>query len=93
MEIELTFCLNPSALLDELVKERTAAKNSLESYSYSLKQSLSENGDKFEASDKETLNKAVEETIKFLEENSEAASVDEITEHKTQVHGPLYIRC
>lgn len=81
----LTFCPKPSAPLDELVKERTAAKNGLESYSYSLKQQLSENGDKFEASDKETLNKAVEETIKFLEENSEAASVEEINDHKSQV--------
>ena len=84
-EIKLTSCSNSSALPDELVKERTAAKNSLESYSYSLKQQISENGDKFEAEDKEKLNAAVEETIKFLEENSEAASVEEINDHKSSV--------
>jgi len=33
-EIELTFYIRPLLLVDELVKERTAAKNGLESYAY-----------------------------------------------------------
>merc|ERR1712166_1267539 len=40
---------------DKQVAERVQAKNALESYSYSLKSTLSDNADKFEAADKETL--------------------------------------
>ena len=61
---------------DKQAAETVQAKNALESYSYSLKQTLNENGDKFDAADKETLEKKVEETISFLD-SSTGSSKDE----------------
>lgn len=61
---------------DKEVAERVQAKNALESYTYSLKSTISENADKFSAEDKESLEKAVEETIKFLD-TADAASKGE----------------
>jgi heat shock protein 1/8 len=52
------------------------SKNALESYSYSLKSTLSENGDKFDAADKETLQTKVDEVIAALD-TMESASKEE----------------
>jgi heat shock protein 1/8 len=71
---------------DAEVVKRTAAKNGLESYVYSLKATLSEQGDKL-GSDKATLQEKVDEVIKFLEESSESASITEIEERKTELEG------
>ena len=59
---------------DEHVRERVAAKNGLESYAYNLRNSLSDDKlkDKFEAADRETLEKAINETVKWLETAQEA---------------------
>jgi len=48
---------------DKEAAERVAAKNAVEGYCYSLKQTLSENGDKFDSADKETLQTKVDEAI------------------------------
>lgn len=66
---------------DASVAERVQAKNQLESYAYSLKQTISENGDKLSSEDKETLEKKVDETLQFLE-NGESASKEEFEEHQ-----------
>ncbi|WVW82352.1 heat shock protein HSS1 [Kwoniella bestiolae CBS 10118] len=66
---------------DAEVAARVTAKNSLESYAFSLKQTLSENGDKFEASDKESLQAKVDEVISALE-TMESASKEEIEQHQ-----------
>ena len=60
---------------DEHVRERVAAKNGLESYAYNLRNSLSDDKlkDKFEGGDKEKLEKAVDETIKWLDASMEAS--------------------
>lgn len=52
------------------------AKNGVESYAYSLKSTIAENGDKFDAEDKKTLEDKVEETIKALD-TMETASKEE----------------
>ncbi|EJT46404.1 heat shock protein 70 [Trichosporon asahii var. asahii CBS 2479] len=65
---------------DAEVAERVQAKNALESYTYSLKNTLSENGDKFSAEDKQALESKIDETTSFLD-NSEAASKSELDDH------------
>jgi heat shock 70kDa protein 1/2/6/8 len=60
---------------DESVRERVSSKNALESYAYSLKNSLNDANikDKFEAADREKLEKAINDTVKWLEGAQEAA--------------------
>ncbi|TID31325.1 hypothetical protein CANINC_000036 [Pichia inconspicua] len=59
---------------DEKEAARIAAKNQLESYAYSVKNTSSEKAfeEKVEASDREQLTKACEETIAWLDENQTA---------------------
>ncbi|KAH3663579.1 hypothetical protein OGAPHI_004980 [Ogataea philodendri] len=61
---------------DEKEAARIAAKNGLESYAYSLKSTASEKQfeEKVDASKRETLNKAIEETISWLDSNQSAAT-------------------
>ncbi len=70
---------------DEAETKRIAAKNGLESYAYNLKNTLTENGDKFDAADKEALQKAVTEAITFVEGSSESASTEEIESHQKEL--------
>ncbi|KAG7567095.1 hypothetical protein FFLO_01221 [Filobasidium floriforme] len=74
---------------DEQIKERTAAKNGLESYAYSLKQTLEspETGDKLSDADKGPVKEKLDEVLKFLEESSESASIEEIKERQTELEG------
>ena len=72
---------------DRLVAERIAAKNSVESYCYSMKQSLEGDlKDKIEAGDKATLEAACDGGIAWLEENSNA-SKEEFEEKKKEIEG------
>jgi heat shock protein 1/8 len=72
---------------DEEAAKRIAAKNGLESYAYNLRNSLDgELKDKFDAADRETLNKAVTETISWLDASAEA-STDEYTEKQKELEG------
>ncbi|KAL0633056.1 Hsp70 chaperone [Maublancomyces gigas] len=59
---------------DEAEAARIAAKNGLESYAYSLRNSLGDDkvGDKLEAGDKEKLKKAIDETVEWLDGNNTA---------------------
>ncbi|KAH3670643.1 hypothetical protein OGAPHI_001158 [Ogataea philodendri] len=61
---------------DEKEAKRVAAKNGLESYAYSLKQTASEKQfeEKVEASKRETLTKACDETIAWLDSNQSATA-------------------
>jgi len=60
---------------DEEAASRIAAKNGLESYAYNLRNSLQDEKlkDKFEAEDKEKLEKAVSEVTEWVEHNAEAS--------------------
>merc|ERR1712125_182783 len=59
---------------DDANKNRVEAKNQLENYCYSLKTSVGsdEVKDKIPADDKEKLDKAIEETISWLDSNASA---------------------
>ncbi|AOA63193.1 ATPase involved in protein folding [Komagataella phaffii CBS 7435] len=71
---------------DEKEAERVAAKNGLESYAYSLKNSAAESGfkDKVGEDDLAKLNKSVEETISWLDE-SQSASTDEYKDRQKEL--------
>ncbi|KAK6528761.1 70-kilodalton heat shock protein, variant 2 [Orbilia ellipsospora] len=59
---------------DEAEASRIQAKNQLESYAYSLRNTMSEPtaASKLDATDKETLDKAVSETVSWLDDNTTA---------------------
>jgi L1 cell adhesion molecule like protein len=69
---------------DEAITKKTAAKNGLEGFVYSLKNTLSEQADKFSAEDKSALQAKVDETMTFLE-NAESASIEEIESHQKEL--------
>ncbi|KAK6361709.1 70-kilodalton heat shock protein [Orbilia blumenaviensis] len=60
---------------DEAEAGRIQAKNQLESYAYSLRNTMSEPAaaEKLDAADKETLKKAIDETVDWLDNNTTAA--------------------
>ena len=60
---------------DKKVKERVESRNELESYTYSLKNQIGDKeklGGKLSEEDKETVNKAVEDKISWLDKNNDA---------------------
>jgi len=61
---------------DEAAAARIAAKNGLESYAYNLRNTLQDEnvGGKLEADDKTKLTEAVDEAIKWLDDNQEAST-------------------
>jgi len=64
---------------DQKAKEKVDAKNELEGYAYSLKNQVSDKeklGGKLSDEDKEAINTAVEETISWLDDNSDADKDD-----------------
>jgi heat shock protein 1/8 len=71
---------------DEKATARIAAKNGLESFSYNLRNSLQDEklADKFEPADKAKLEKAVNETIQWLD-NSHEASEEEYKERQKEL--------
>jgi heat shock protein 1/8 len=60
---------------DEAAAARITAKNGLESYSYNLRNSLTDEklADKFDAADKAKLEGAVNDTIKWLDASHEGS--------------------
>uniref|UniRef100_A0A8C7YNB1 Endoplasmic reticulum chaperone BIP n=1 Tax=Oryzias sinensis TaxID=183150 RepID=A0A8C7YNB1_9TELE len=64
---------------DKRLKERIDARNELESYAYSLKNQIGDKeklGGKLSDEDKETIEKAVEEKIEWMESHQEAETED-----------------
>ncbi|KAK9491174.1 heat shock protein 70 family [Lipomyces doorenjongii] len=61
---------------DEKEAARIAAKNGLESYSYSLKNTLTEEAvkEKLDAADKDKLQKAIDEAVEWLDSNQTATT-------------------
>ena len=60
---------------DEAAASRIASKNTLESYAYNLRNTLTDDklAAKFEAADKSKLESAVNETISWLDSSQEAS--------------------
>lgn len=73
---------------DEKEAARVQAKNGLESYAYSLKTSLGEEQlkSKLKQSDIDTVTKAADETISWLDEN-QAATTDEYADKQKELEG------
>nr|ADX42270.1 heat shock protein 70-S4 [Stratiomys singularior] len=67
---------------DEKQRQRVAARNQLEGYVFNVKQSVEDAGDKLSQSDKNTVQKACEDTIKWLDNNNLADK--EEFEHRMQ---------
>ena len=60
---------------DKKIKERIDSRNSLETYAYNMKNTVTDSdklGDKLEESDKATIQDAVKEVLEWLDENQEA---------------------
>ncbi|KAF8792667.1 endoplasmic reticulum chaperone BiP-like [Argiope bruennichi] len=60
---------------DKKIKEKVEARNELESYAYSLKNQVADKeklGGKLSSSEKEKMEEAIEEKIKWLDENQDA---------------------
>lgn len=64
---------------DEEVKKKVEAKNSLENYAYNIRNTVRDDkfGSKLNSDDKEKIEKAIEETIEWLDRN-QLAEVDEL---------------
>jgi heat shock 70kDa protein 1/2/6/8 len=60
---------------DEAAAARISSKNSLESYSYNLRNSINDDklADKFDPADKSKLESSVNETISWLDASQEAS--------------------
>merc|ERR1711906_827 len=73
---------------DERQRKKIDAKNSLENYAYSLKNTLSEEkvADKIDASDKSTLTAKIDETISWIESN-QSAEVEEFEARQKELEG------
>ena len=65
---------------DKRMQQRVTARNGLEGYCYSLKNSLDDDekgiGDKISEEDKEALEEAIKEALEWLDENQEAEKDD-----------------
>jgi len=73
---------------DEKEASRIAAKNALESYAYSLRNTLSDEkvDEKLDAGDKEKLKKAIDETVDWLDNNT-TATKEEYEDHQKELEG------
>ncbi|OLN92179.1 Heat shock 70 kDa protein 2 [Colletotrichum chlorophyti] len=73
---------------DEAEGRRVAAKNGLESYAYSLRNTLSDSkvDEKLEADDKEKLKKEIDEIVTWLDENQQATR-EEYEERQKELEG------
>ena len=57
---------------DERQRERVTSRNQVENYAFSVRQALAEYGEKLSADDKSKAQKAVDETLKWVENNTMA---------------------
>ena len=73
---------------DKLQRERIEAKNGLENYAYSMKNTINDPnvGGKLDGGDKATITSAIEEAIKWLETN-QAASKEEYEGRQKELEG------
>merc|ERR1712220_11431 len=73
---------------DETNKQKIEAKNGLEKYCYSMRNTLSEEKlkDKFEGDDKDKIEKALQETLDWLDKN-QLAEKDEFEAKQKELEG------
>lgn len=73
---------------DESLRKTILAKNELENQAHNLKNQINDEeswGAKLDDEDKETLLEAIEESLSFIEENGETASLEEFEEEKEKL--------
>jgi len=74
---------------DKLMKETIDARNALEGYTFSMKNTINDKeklGDKISEEDKETIEKAIAEVVEWLEENHDAEK-DSYQEKLKEIEG------
>lgn len=73
---------------DETVKKKVEAKNSLENYAYNMKNTVKDEkfAGKLDPSDKQKVEKAIEEAIEWLDRN-QLAEVDEFEDKQKELEG------
>lgn len=73
---------------DEKEASRISAKNALESYAYSLRNTLTDEkvDEKLDASDKEKLKKCIDETVDWLDHNT-TATKEEYEDRQKELEG------
>lgn len=81
---------------DEVVKKRVEAKNALENYAYSVKNSISDPNlsGKLDSTDKTTLENAVKEALEWLDQNQQASDTEFETRRKSleEIVNPIMIK-
>merc|ERR1712054_426222 len=73
---------------DEAMKGKVEAKNALENYAYSMRNSINDEKlkDKIDAADKETIEKAINDTTSWLDDN-QTAEKDEYDAKQKELEG------
>eukprot|EP00803_Ostreobium_quekettii_P004280 evm.model.scf_858.4 EVM.evm.TU.scf_858.4 scf_858:23198-25523(+) len=73
---------------DEQHRKKIEARNGLENYAYNMRNTLNDEnvGGKLEQGDKDTIRKAVEDTISWMDAN-ELAEIDEIEDKQKELEG------
>lgn len=73
---------------DEATRQRIEARNGLENYAYSMRNTIKESGvaEKLSKEDIEAIEKAVDSTIEWLDHN-QLAEIEEIEHQKTELEG------
>ncbi|MBA0609641.1 hypothetical protein Godav_021657 [Gossypium davidsonii] len=73
---------------DEQVKKKVEAKNALENYAYNMRNTIKDDkvGGKLDPSDKGKIEKAIDETIEWLDRN-QLAEVDELEDKLKELEG------
>ena len=88
-------CLTRDLQEDKKVKDRIDSRNGLEGYCYNLKNMLEDDekglADKLSADEKETIEKAVQETLDWVDENQQA-DAEEFKEKQREI-GACLGRC
>jgi heat shock protein 1/8 len=76
---------------DEKQRQRVAARNQLEAYIFQLKQTVTEQGDKMNASDKETVTRECDSCLQWLDSNTLAdkEEYEDKQKHLTSVCSPI----
>jgi heat shock protein 5 len=82
---------------DKILKEKVEARNSLENYVYSIRNTINDNeklGDKISAEDKATIEGAVSQNIEWLEKNQHAEKDEYDAQYKEleKIVQPIFTR-
>ena len=72
--------------MQEAQQKKVEAKNGLENYAYSMRNTMNESGDKLSQEDKDEISKHVDDTISWLDSN-QLAEVEEFEAKQKELEG------